>query len=285
MNVVLVGLSLINVASARNCYYVRGRYRCSGLSRGGRIGIGVAVAVAVVVLIGLISLLFFCRRRKRLNQQGHVYEQQMYAPNQQNYPVPQMPYNQGGYGYNPPPGPPPGMDDHQPPPTKGMAAIARRRIVRRDAKKTAPIVIIILLIVIVVVAWLVGVERKRRRKKREYEAFVKSLPVLEQPNVATGIDVGNTHGQSPLDFINERYFGRDNHFSSAQRHFDDFDDEISPGDAVQGSTQSPPVHPPPAHTNQPPTPTNEQAAAAVPPPPSYTDSNNNLNIPPPSYNR
>ncbi|TIB40487.1 hypothetical protein E3P86_00658 [Wallemia ichthyophaga] len=226
-----------------------------------------------------------CRRRKRLNQQGHVYEQQMYAPNQQNYPVPQMPYNQGGYGYNPPPGPPPGMDDHQPPPTKGMAAIARRRIVRRDAKKTAPIVIIILLIVIVVVAWLVGVERKRRRKKREYEAFVKSLPVLEQPNVATGIDVGNTHGQSPLDFINERYFGRDNHFSSAQRHFDDFDDEISPGDAVQGSTQSPPVHPPPAHTNQPPTPTNEQAAAAVPPPPSYTDSNNNLNIPPPSYNR
>ncbi|TIC68002.1 hypothetical protein E3Q03_01716 [Wallemia mellicola] len=120
-------LGLIELASARNCYWVGVRYHCSGLSRGARIGVGVAVAVGVLLLIALFSLLCFCRRRRNLKQQGQAYEQQMYAPYQQNYPAPQMPYyqghpdgqqqgqqgQQGQFGYNAPPGPPPG--DYPPP--------------------------------------------------------------------------------------------------------------------------------------------------------------------------
>ncbi|TIA85252.1 hypothetical protein E3P99_04036 [Wallemia hederae] len=120
-NAILIGFALLSAADARNCYYVGIRYHCTGLSRGARIGIGVAVAVAVLLLIGVISLLFYCRRRRSLKSQGQAYEQQMYAPYQQTYPMPQTPYNQdqptqGGYGYNPPPGPPPGMQDYQQPP-------------------------------------------------------------------------------------------------------------------------------------------------------------------------
>ena len=170
-----------------------------------------------------------------------------------------------------------------------MAAVAKRRIERRDAKTTAPIVIILILLAIVVLAWLLGIERKRRRRKREYEEFVKSLPVLRQPNVAVGVDVGNAHGQSPLDYINERYFGRDNHFSSAQRHFDDWDDPpvAQPSPAV--TNEPAPVQITATAANSPGTPhTPGTPSHLQPPPPSYTDSNNSqqhVNIPPPSYQR
>lgn len=158
-------------------------------------------------------------------------------------------------------------------------APVRRRIERRDAKSTAPIVIILILVALVIFAWLLQIEKKRRRRKREYEEWQKSLPRLRQPNVATAIDVGNAHGQSPIDYINERYFGRDNHFSSAQRQFDDLDDDT---DVNRPPGYTPPRQPPAVAR----TPTTPHIA-----PPSYTASNTantadraaNL-PPPPSYN-
>ncbi|KAG8895818.1 hypothetical protein FRB99_000326 [Tulasnella sp. 403] len=129
-SITLLTLALATTVRADCWYDAYGYYRCSGLSRGARIGIGIAVFV-----LSILAIIFFSIARKRriqnynkrlALQQQQGLQQQPYQPgygpagytneapygNQQwngagNAAYPPSTHHTGSYAAAPPPGPPP----------------------------------------------------------------------------------------------------------------------------------------------------------------------------------